>query len=286
MSESADFGRFDGRCFHIPWGGGDGAQEETDTREESNAQTLVDHAADQPSGLQGALSLDRETERVREVYDGRTKAEIARRGTPLDPFELCAIHEREELLAEILRREGLINLAGLRILDIGCGTGNLLRHFLDFRAEPEKCCGIDLLNDRLKIAKRCAPSIGYTMASGAQLPFPDETFDLTVQFTVFTSVLDAQVRSAIATEILRTLKRTGKFIWYDFAYNNRRNSSVRGMSRRAMRSLFPGCRFRFWSVTLAPPIARPAARIHPFLYRALSEIRFLRSHFMCLVEKS
>jgi len=124
------------------------------------------------------------------------------------------------------------------------------------------------------------------MASGAQLPFPDQTFDLTVQFTVFTSVLDAQVRSAIAAEILRTLKKTGKFIWYDFAYNNRRNSNVRGISRREMRTLFPGCRFRFWSVTLAPPIARRAARIHPFLYRALSEIRFLRSHFMCLVEKS
>jgi ubiquinone/menaquinone biosynthesis C-methylase UbiE len=235
---------------------------------------------------ESAVKLGGEAQRIREVYQGRTQAEIANRSTPLDPFELCAIHEREELLAEVLRENGLITLAGLRILDIGCGTGNLLRHFLDFRADPERCCGIDILDDRIRIAKRCAAGLGYTMASGAQLPFPNETFDLILQFTVFTSVLDVEVRSAMAAEILRTLRPTGIFIWYDFAYNNRRNSNVRGIPRDEMRGLFPGCRFRFRSVTVAPPLGRPAARIYPFLYRALSEIRFLRSHYMCVVEKA
>lgn len=267
--------------------------------DETRTQTVVDTPEALAAGVpncgtnnptpatqpQAVLNLSRETERIRHVYARRTQVEILAHGTPLDPFELCAIHEREELLARILRSNGLTTLAGLRILDIGCGTGNLLRHLLDFRADPENCCGIDMLGDRLRIAKRSAPNIGYMMATGAQLPFPDDTFDLILQFTVFTSVLSPEVRLAIANEIVRVLRPTGRFIWYDFAYNNRRNSNVRGIPRRELRNLFPGCRLEFWPVTLAPPIGRPAARIHPLLYRALSEVRFLCSHYMCLVEK-
>lgn len=231
------------------------------------------------------MTIGEETQRIRDVYEKRRQVSYQIRETPLDPYERCAIHEREELLAKILRAEGLTTLAGLRILDVGCGTGTLLRHLFDFGAEPEKCYGVDVLDARLRIAKHQGPNVGFVLTNSAQLPFPDESFDLTFQFTVFTSVLDPQVKQMMASEIVRTLRPSGRFIWYDFRYNNIRNANVQGIGRREIQRLLPGCRLRFWRVTVAPPIGRPAARLYPFLYRALSELRVFQSHYMCLAEK-
>ena len=232
-----------------------------------------------------SIAICEETRRVRDVYQKRGQASHHLRETPFDPYERCAIHEREELLAKILRIEGLTTLAGLRILDVGCGTGTLLRHLFDFGAEPEKCYGVDVLDSRLLVARQSSPNSGFVLANSAELPFAKDSFDLVLQFTVFTSVLDAGVKRKMASEIIRTLKRGGRFIWYDFRYNNKRNSNVRGIGRPEIQRLLPNCQLRFWRVTLAPPIGRPAARIYPFLYRALSELRVFHSHYMCLAEK-
>ncbi len=232
-----------------------------------------------------SMTIGEETRRVRDVYEKRRQVSRHARETPLDSYERCAIHEREELLARILCTEGLTTLAGLRILDVGCGTGNLLRHLFDFGAEPEKCYGVDVLDTRLRIAKHLGPNVGFVLANSAELPFPEESFDLVFQFTVFTSVLDTRVKRMMASEIVRTLRRGGRFIWYDFSYNNIRNANVQGIGRREIQRLLPDCRLRFWRVTVAPPIGRPAARLYPFLYRALSELRVFRSHYMCLAEK-
>jgi ubiquinone/menaquinone biosynthesis C-methylase UbiE len=239
---------------------------------------------DQP-GSEPELNIPDETRRVREVYEQREQRLVSNHGAPLDLYERCAIHEREELLVRIFRELGMTTLAGLRILDVGCGSGALLRHLCDYGADPQNCFGIDILGKRLENAKRLGSHLGLALASGAQLPFPDETFDLVLQFTVLTSVLAWKLKQAIAAEMLRVLPRGGRFIWYDFAYNNPRNPDVRGIGRREIRQLLPGCRLRFWRVTLAPPVGRLAVRFNPFLYRALSELRFLCSHNFCVAEK-
>lgn len=231
------------------------------------------------------MAIGEETRRVRDVYEKRSQVARQHRETPLDPYERCAIYEREELLAKILRTEGLTTLTGLRVLDVGCGTGTLLRHMFDLGAEPEKCYGVDVLDSRLRIAKHLSPNSGFVLGNSAELPFPEEYFDLVFQFTVFTSVLDTRVKRMMASEIVRTLRRGGRFIWYDFSYNNKRNANVQGIGRREIQRLLPECRLRFWRVTVAPPIGRPAARLYPFLYRALSEVRVFCSHYMCLAEK-
>jgi ubiquinone/menaquinone biosynthesis C-methylase UbiE len=231
------------------------------------------------------INIGVETRRIREVYEQRSRVSRRTGETSLDLYEQCAIHEREELLVKIFRNEGVTTLAGLRILDVGCGTGTLLRHLFDFGAEPENCWGVDVLDTRLRVAKHLAPNVRFVFANSAELPFPDESFDLVLQFTVFTSVLSAQLKRRMAAEIVRTLRRGGRFIWYDFSYDNGRNANVRGIGRREIRLLLPGCRLRFWRVTVAPPIGRPAARLYPFLYRVVSELRVLCSHYMCLAEK-
>jgi hypothetical protein len=64
------------------------------------------------------------------------------------------------------------------------------------------------------------------------------------------------MRKRIAQEIMRVLAPGGALVWYDFAYNNPSNTSVRKVSRREIRHLFPKLQGRIVTVTLAPPLAR------------------------------
>lgn len=243
-----------------------------------------------PPGLKDRIRPDEpvlqgEARRIREVYNHRKIGPSGANLTPMDLRGRYAIHEREELLLRIFRSQGLTTLAGLKILDVGCGSGAVLGRLFDYGAEPENCFGIDLLEDRLLFARHLRPNINFILGSGAQLPFPGESFDFVFQFLLFTSVLDAGIKRTIAAEILRTLRNGGRFVWYDFAYDNPQNPDVRGIGRREIQELFPGCRLKFWRLTLAPPLGRLAARVSPFLYRALSQIPLLRTHYLCLAQK-
>ncbi len=89
----------------------------------------------------------------------------------------------------------------------GCGAGYWLRELVKWGARPENLTGNDLLADRVAVARRlCAPAVKLECASAAQLPFSDATFDLVLQSTVFTSILDADLKRRVAAEMLRVLK--------------------------------------------------------------------------------
>jgi len=69
----------------------------------------------------------RELDRLRQTYEHRSRPQIAQRYSPANPGHLFALHEREATMAALLRSDGLTSLAGLRILDVGCGRGATLR---------------------------------------------------------------------------------------------------------------------------------------------------------------
>jgi ubiquinone/menaquinone biosynthesis C-methylase UbiE len=227
-----------------------------------------------------ALQLDDERERIRRVYELRKEID-----TPLDLFGLYTLQERQVYISTFFRRLGLSSLKDLRILDLGCGSGAMLRRFLDFGAEPGNCVGIDLAPNHVQSARRLHPNFVFVEGSGAQLPFADEEFDIVHQATVFTSVLDPEIKRAMASEIMRTLRPGGHFIWYDFAYSNPRNPNVRGIGRAEIHQLFGGSRLQFHRVTLAPPVARATIRFAPLLCRMLWAAPFLRTHYLCFGQK-
>jgi len=51
------------------------------------------------------------------------------------------------------------------------------------------------------------------------LPYAAHSFDLTMQFTVFSSVLDDEVKANVAREMLRVTRPVGMLLWYDFWLN-------------------------------------------------------------------
>jgi ubiquinone/menaquinone biosynthesis C-methylase UbiE len=222
----------------------------------------------------------------------RIHAAYARRTNPsryslFDPANLLAAQECEKEILSALTREGCCPLDNLKILEIGCGTGYWLCEFIRWGARPENVTGIDLLSERIAEATMlCPPQVTLRCQNAAQLNYSKETFDLVFQSTVFTSILSEHMKMQIAREMLRVLRPDGTIVWYDFTANNPRNPDVRGIPRREIVKLFPGCRFEFRKLTLAPPIGRRLARASTLLYRALSAIKIFDTHCLATIHKA
>src|SRR4051794_2258268 len=129
----------------------------------------------------------------------------------------------------VLVQHEMFPLYGRSVADVGCGYGQWLVECLHWGANVGSLYGIDLDEARIKYAQK---SIGLTnvhTGDASRLPWPDNAFDLVTQFTLFTSILDIELKRKIAQEMLRIVKQDGLILWYDFRYNNPRNPNVRGV---------------------------------------------------------
>jgi len=227
--------------------------------------------------------LAAETERLKAAYGRRQCGDLY---SWFNPGHLFIMQERERRVLNLLGRLGLSRLEDLKILEVGCGTGYWLGALLKWGARPINLTGIDLLSDRLVAARSSqAAKLGLVQANATHLPFPSGTFDLVLQSTVFTSILDAAMKQAVAREMLRVLKSRGLILWYDYHCNNPWNKDVRGVKKGEIEELFPGCQIRLQRVTLAPPLARFLAP-HSFLLCSLLEkLLFLNTHYLGVIQK-
>ncbi|MGA9352059.1 MAG: class I SAM-dependent methyltransferase [Terriglobales bacterium] len=243
--------------------------------------SLQQTSASTPGGDEEREEIDR----LRRIYDQRSHSKLAQRYLRTNPGHLYALHEREVAMAGLLRAAGLRSLAGLRILDVGCGAGATLRQYLEYEADPDRMWGIDLLPAFVEKARSGSFNLQVICGSASKLPFADSSFDLVSQFMLLTSVLDDRMRNKIAHEVDRVLAPGGKLLWYDFAFNNPSNPDVRGIRLPEVRRLFPGFCMTSRRITLAPPLGRAIGRIGPTLYCLASKMRFLCTHNLCLLEK-
>lgn len=161
------------------------------------------------------------------------------------------------------------DLSGTRCLDVGCGAGDWLTTLRDWGAAPAALHGVDLLEDRIEAARAALPGADLRVGSGWALPFADASMDLVTANTVFSSILDPEARRALAGEMLRVLAPGGLVLVYDFWVSHPRNPDTVGVSRREVLRLFPSCSVTTRRLTLAPPLARPLARVWPAAARLL-----------------
>jgi SAM-dependent methyltransferase len=229
-------------------------------------------------------SLRAEEARIQNAYARRRNGDLY---SLFNVGHLFMMQERETRFLRLLARHGVNSLEHKKILEIGCGSGNLLRDFVRWGAQPENMTGVDLLPDRVSEALRLCPA-GMQIQEGnaARLQFPNRHFDLVVQSTVFTSVLDKAVKKEIAAEMRRVMKPDGLILWFDYHMNNPRNPDVMGVKAREIRTLFPGCRIHLERVTLAPPIVRLLAPHSWLLCYFLSRIPWLCSHYIGVIRKA
>src|SRR5215510_9472751 len=184
-----------------------------------------------PSLVPTAGSSSIEEVRIQAAYAKRQKDDA--RYSYFSMGNLFEKQERERRLLTLLKRHGLAPLHTKKILEVGCGTGYWLRELIKWGARPENITGIDLLVDRVAEARSlCPEAVRIVYGNAAELAFPDATFDLVVQSTVFTSVLDTSMKQQMASEMLRVVKDDGFLLWYDYHVNNPWNSDVRGIKRQ------------------------------------------------------
>jgi SAM-dependent methyltransferase len=76
----------------------------------------------------------------------------------------------------------LLDVAGIapgrRILDVACGTGVVARGAADRIGEDGTVVGVDLNEAMLAVARRLRPELEWRQADVAELPFPDNSFDV------------------------------------------------------------------------------------------------------------
>lgn len=203
----------------------------------------------------------------------------------LNPGNLLMVQERERFLAKLLRRAGWESLEGLRAFEAGCSTGYNLRMLLQWGARPENLAGIDLDPEAVTYCREHSPEIRVHEGSADAVPEPDGRFDLSIAFTLFSSVHSDDISAGIARELLRITRPGGLLIVYDMRRRNPSNPNVHPLSTADIRRWFPGCRIKTRTITLAPPLARRTGSHAPWLYGPLATLPPLRTHTMWVLKK-
>lgn len=226
-------------------------------------------------------------ERVRILNENRRReAEIdASTYAAWNPAEQFIVHGRRRLAAALLREARAFPQTATRCLEVGFGSSGWLTDLLGWGVAEENLFGAEIDLRRAAAVKRRLPATRLTLADGIRLPWPDGRFGLVVTSTVFSSILDDDVRDRLAAEIQRLLAPGGALLFYDFKVSNPRNPNVRGIARQDLVGLFPGLRGQIRSLTLAPPLARRVAPRSWWLAEMLETLPCLRTHLLGILVK-
>ncbi len=117
---------------------------------------------------------------------------------------------------------------GMRVLDVGCGRGEILRHCAGLGA---RACGVDYAPVAARMARGLAAveegrgEMGVYQANARRLPFPAASFDRVLMFDLVEHLYPWELDRALA-EARRVLRPDGRLIihtapnvWYDqYAY--------------------------------------------------------------------
>ena len=186
------------------------------------------------SGRDDQLSSEgEETARIRAVYRQRDSGGGRRRVVRDASIRLGA--ERLALTRQLLTQ--LLSEQHPRLLDVGCGGGGDLSYLRGAGWPAERLAGVDLIPSRLEAARAACPDIDLRLSEGSAIPFPDDSVDVATAVTVFSSILDPDVRRALFAEMERVVRPGGVVVVYDFVIRKPTNPNVVGMPLRRLAEL-------------------------------------------------
>jgi ubiquinone/menaquinone biosynthesis C-methylase UbiE len=154
-----------------------------------------------------------EVERLTSVYEQRDKGAAV--STPYsfsNPGYVFHVQDLEWQLLSELRRQH-VELADARVLEVGVGYGHWLHRFKEYGAS--EAAGIDVLPWRIEAARERYPRLTLVAGDAADLPYADGHFDVVLQLTCLSSILDEKVRRGVAAEMWRVTAPGGIVMSYD-----------------------------------------------------------------------
>ena len=227
-----------------------------------------------------------EVDRLHQVYAGYGEDPSAqRRWSESNQGNQAMRAERATRVRGMLRAAGRPPLGEQHVLELGCGSGQVLIDLVGPSTIPGTVIGLDLSEDRLRSAGRSLPLLPFVCAEGSALPFRTGYFDVVLAFTVFSSVLDDQLARHMADEIGRVLRPGGALLWYDLRWPNPWNRHTRAWRRRAVDDLFSGFTVVVEPITVLPPLARRLGSATERVYPRLGRVRALTSHYLGVIAK-
>lgn len=142
---------------------------------------------------------DAATNELRDAHDVLAPLYVERLADLLDqmPIEQAVLG----LFADLVRRADL----GVRVADLGCGTGRLLPYLAEQGLRPS---GLDLSPEMVRAAQRDHPGVDVQVGDLVALPFPDAALAGVVCWYSL-MYLPPQLRSTAFAEIARVLKPGG-----------------------------------------------------------------------------
>ncbi|TMC42874.1 MAG: class I SAM-dependent methyltransferase [Chloroflexi bacterium] len=108
-----------------------------------------------------------------------------------------------------------------RVLDLGCGIGNILIALAERIAFTHPLLGVDVSPDLIRIGEReiarpgLRDRIRLQVAPATRLPFDDEAFDVVLTSHVLKHLDDDALRTSFR-EVARVLRPGGRFLLWEF----------------------------------------------------------------------
>lgn len=107
--------------------------------------------------------------------------------------------------------------AGMNVLDVGCGTGTTLKHFLKADCNV---FGIDSSPSMLSVAKnRLGRRADLLLGNASNMEYPNDFFDVVITMMTLHEILHT-TRLKIFDEMIRVLKKDGRIIVVDYHPSN------------------------------------------------------------------
>jgi hypothetical protein len=162
------------------------------------------------------------------------------RYSPLRPEVNRLLQQRQRALLQLMARAGIQAVDGLRLTEVGCGSGGNLLELLQLGFAPAHLQGIELLPERHRAGPR-APAGGAAPVQGDAAPGRHRPGQPGPGAAVHRLLVAAgrRFQQRLAGAMWRWLKPGGAVVWYDFTVDNPRNRDVRGVPVARVRQLFP-----------------------------------------------
>ena len=232
------------------------------------------------------MSRGEEIRRISEFYDNAEwREQSPARYSFFDEANLYLYQARDRAILRALRLSGVQSLSEKKILEIGCGRGNELNNFIRYGASSDNLYGIDLMEYRIADAIKVNPRINFTCGDASQLKMRTGSFDITMQFMAFTSIIDDDLKREIALEMLRVTKAGGLVLWVDFFLTNpfKRNPNVKAIGKSEIKRLFRGHNMSIKRAVLTRPVVNLISRRSIIACELLEKLSVFNSFYVGII---